>query len=285
VNRTRKVKEMLLRTTKFLISTSLLLSLDGALIVIFGSFLYGIPINYQLTIASFLAVFSVYNLNKATDKREDSINRPETASKSTLYYLVPSIAAMIVSLFLGVLNGVFAVLILSTPFIVGLFYSVKISPKLPRLKEVLGAKSFLVAFTWSMNGAFLPLPTQLISLDKITLVFLYIFIQVTVNTILFDALDAKGDSLMRIKTLPIVLGPKKAKSILLLLNSTLIIWLTFCEFEGFFTRFMYALFFGVIYSYVLIVYFLGKNKRTLRAELMIDGEWMPIVTLMKLIIK
>ncbi len=276
---------MLLRTVKFLVSTSLLLSLDGALIVIFGSFLYGTPVNYQLTIASFLAVFSVYNLNKATDKREDSINRPETASKSTSYYIVPSIAAMIVSLFLGVLNGVFAVLILGTPFIVGLFYSVKMSPKLPRLKEVLGAKSFLVAFTWSMNGAFLPLPAQLISLDKITLVFLYIFIQVTVNTILFDALDAKGDSLMRINTLPIVLGPKKAKSLLLLLNSTLILWLVFCEFEGLFTRFTYALFFGIIYSYVLIGIFLGKNKRTLRAELMIDGEWMPIVTLMKLIIK
>ena len=200
---------MLLRTAKFLISTSLLLSLDGALIVIFGSYLYGTPINYQLTIGSSLAVFSVYNINKATDKREDAINRPETASKSTSYYIVPAIAAMIVSLFLGVLNGVFAVLILSTPFIVGLFYSVKMSPKLPRLKEVLGAKSFLVAFTWSMNGAFLPLPGQLLSFDKITLVFLYIFIQVTINTILFDALDAKGDSLMKINTLPIVLGPEK----------------------------------------------------------------------------
>ena len=285
MQRTGKVKKIFLRTAKFLISYSLLLSLDGALIVIFGSLLYGIPINYQLTIASFLAVFSVYNLNKATDKKEDSINLPETASKSTSYYIVLSIAAMIVSLFLGVLNGVFSVLILSTPFIVGLFYSVKISPKLPRLKEVLGAKSFLVAFTWSMNGAFLPLTGQLISFDKITLVFLYIFIQVIVNTILFDALDAKGDSLMRIHTLPIVLGLKKVKRLLLLLNSTLIFWIFFCVFENFFTRFMFALFFGVIYSYILIGYFLGKNKRILRAELMIDGEWIPIVTLMKLIIK
>ena len=63
---------------KFFTSNALLLALDGPLVVLFGFMLYGIDVNITIIAASFLGVFSIYTLNKATDKREDSIT-PEVS--------------------------------------------------------------------------------------------------------------------------------------------------------------------------------------------------------------
>ena len=88
---------------KFLISNSLFLALNGSMVVVFAYFLYGIEIAPILLLLAFLTTFSMYGLNKATDNAEDAINRPETVSRDKAHYLVPSIAAMLVSLALGTL--------------------------------------------------------------------------------------------------------------------------------------------------------------------------------------
>ncbi len=271
------------RIAILLTSTSLLLALDGPLIVIFGYLLYGISINFLIVAASFLAVFSVYNLNKATDKTEDAINRPGAATKSTSYYVIPSFIAMIASFIIAFAVNIFALLILMTPIVVGFFYSVKITHKLPRLKEIVGAKSIFVAFTWSLSGAFLPLTTGYADGYRIGLVFCYIFIQVIVNTILFDTLDIKGDAASGMKTVPIILGKNRTRRLLVVTNSILCVWLVFCGLEGIFVKYLPALGFGVFYTYVLIWQFMSGNCPRLLAEVLVDGQWFPIVVLMKII--
>ena len=275
-------KTLFKKIAKRLTSTSLILALDGPLIVIFGYLLYGVPVNPEIIVASFLAVFSVYNLNKATDKAEDAINRPETATKPASHYIFPSIAAMLLSFAIGASVSPFALIVLVTPVIVGLFYSVKFSRKLPRLKEILGAKSLLVAFSWSFSGTFLPLSTQSADAGKIGLVFTYIFIQVIVNTILFDFLDMKGDSFSGMKTIPLVLGRNRTKNLLIVANSLLGLWLALCGFEGYFMKYLPALGFGVFYGYVIIWHFLRGGDHRLTAELMVDGQWLPLVAFMRL---
>jgi 4-hydroxybenzoate polyprenyltransferase len=273
------------RTAKFLISTSLLLSIDGSLIVIFGCLLYNIPINLGLIIASFLAVFSVYNLNKATDKAEDSINRPGIVSKSTSFYVIPSVIAMIVSLVIGALNGVFAILILSTPIFIGLLYSVKISKNIPRFKEITGAKSISVALSWSLIGALLPLASGAINAEEVFLVFIYIFIQVMINTIIFDAFDVKGDATIGIKTIPVALGLSNTRRVLFLANTILIPWTIFCYFQGLFVQFLPALIFGIAYGYLILWRYLDSGHRSLASDLLIDGEWVFIVPLMRFLLR
>ncbi len=271
------------RVVKCLVSTSLLLSLDGALIYIFASYLYETQINPQLIVASFLGVFSVYNLNKATDRAEDQMNQRETTANSNIYYIIPSVLAMAVSLIIADLNSVFALLILTIPLVVGLFYSVKISNRLPRLKEVTGAKSILVALSWSVTGSLLPLSMQAVDLQRVGLVFSYIFIQVLVNTVLFDVLDTTGDLVTGIKTIPALLGLSQTRVFLMLANSTLIFWIAFCFADGLFLRFLPALFFGVMYGYGIICYFMRKNSRKISTDIFIDGQWLLILPLMKII--
>ena len=275
---------MWVRATKLLISTSLLLSLDGALIVVFGSLLYGTQMDLELVIAAFLAVFSIYNLNKITDKVEDSINQRERAFKTNKIYSVLSVGAIIISLAIGALKGFFYLLILLTPIILGIFYSVKMSNKLPRLKEITGAKSIIVAFSWSTTGAFLPLTSGTINFMETSLVFTYIFIQVLINTVLFDSFDTKGDLVTGIKTIPSLLGQSRTKVLLLSVNSTLIFWLGLCYIEGIFKQFLLPLLFGIIYGYLIILRFLGKNLREVSTEIIIDGEWLLIVPMMKLFV-
>jgi 4-hydroxybenzoate polyprenyltransferase len=246
--------------------------------------LYGIQVNIVILVASFLGVFSVYSLNKVTDKKEDSINRPDQSLKSTKRYVVLSIATMTASLFLGATVSIFAFLILLTPTFVGILYSVRVSPSLPRLKEIVGAKSILVAFSWSLSGAFLPLALQGVDWESITLVFAYIFIQVIINTILFDFLDTRGDRDSGIRTIPIVFGTEKTKKMLLLVNTSLALMITIFGVDGDFLKVMPALFFGVVYGYFIIWRFLKDPINRLSAELMIDGTWFPLVTAVKIIL-
>jgi len=271
-------------TAKFFTSNSLLLALDGPVIVFFGYVLYGIQVNILVLTASFLGVFSIYSLNKVTDTKEDSINRPEQSSRSTKRYAVLSIVTMIVSLSLGAIVSIFAFLILLTPTLVGILYSVRVSKSLPRLKEIVGAKSVLVAFSWSLYGAFLPLALQGADWDSVTLVFTYIFIQVIINTILFDFFDTRGDKDSGIRTIPIVFGPEKTKKMLLLVNTSLAFLIIIFGVDGDFLKVMPALFFGVVYGYFIICRFIKGPINRLSAELMIDGSWFPLVALVKIIL-
>jgi 4-hydroxybenzoate polyprenyltransferase len=247
--------------------------------------LYGIDVNITILVAAFLGVFSIYTLNKATDKKEDSINRPDQSSRSPTYYVAVSFITMILSLILGFLVSLFAFLILLTPTLVGILYSVRVSPRFPRLKEIVGAKSVLVAFSWSLYGAFLPLTLHGSDLPNITLVFTYIFMQVIINTILFDFFDTKGDRESGIRTLPTVFGTEKTKKMLLLANSSIAIIITLFELDGYFLKGLPGLVFGVVYGYFIIWHFVKEPVNRLSAELMIDGAWFPLVIFVKLFLR
>ncbi len=90
-------KNKIVKIAKFFTSNALLLALDGPLVVLFGYMLYGIDVNITIIAASFLGVFSIYTLNKATDKREDRLNKPDQCSRSATYYVAISFVTMIFS--------------------------------------------------------------------------------------------------------------------------------------------------------------------------------------------
>jgi 4-hydroxybenzoate polyprenyltransferase len=269
----------------FLTSSSLYLALNSALVVFLGFVLYKTAISIPIMIAAFLATFSVYALNKATDKTEDAINRPTIASKNPRYYLIPSLAALILSLTIGLLDGPLADLILIAPLLVGLFYSVRFSKRVPRLKEVVGVKSILVAFSWAFTGSLLPALMAPVDHELVLLVFVYIFFSLLVNTVLFDVLDLKGDRVSGVRTIPFVLGSRRTKVFLILMNSCLVIWLVYSVSRGLFLSCMPALAFGVLYGYVMIGHFAGRHIRRLRAELLVDGEWIPLVAILRLFLR
>jgi 4-hydroxybenzoate polyprenyltransferase len=266
-------------------SNSVFLALNGALVVVFACFLYGIEISSKVVLAAFLATFSVYCLNMITDKKEDAVNRCETASKKTHYYIVASAAAMLVSMAIGISISLSALIILAAPLLIGCVYSIQITKSIPRLKEVVGVKSVAVAFSWALTGALLPITIQSMPAYKEVLVFFYLFAQILVNTIIFDALDIRGDRVSGINTVPIALGLKNTKKLLLTINGSLVIWLLFCLLDGVFMNLISTLVFGVVYEFGIIWYFLRRDRPRLHAELIVDGEWLPLVVLMRVFLR
>jgi len=266
-------------------STSLLLALNGMMVVVFGFLLYSFTIVPPLLLAAFLVTFGVYGLNKVTDKAEDAVNRPETLPCASGYYLVFSITSMIFGFLIGLLEGAIAFIILLTPVIIGVIYSVRISKSIPRLKEIVGVKSLVIAASWALTGCLLPESISAEKFQASIIVFVYIFIRVLVGAILCDVLDKKGDFASGVETIPIKLGRTKTKKLLILINSFEILLLVYCLATGMFIRFVPALIFGVSYGYLAIWFFFKDSCKRLTAGLMLDGEWLPIVIIVCLLIR
>ena len=271
------------KVLRFMVSSSILLSLNGVMVVVFGFFLDAATIMLPLLFAAFLVTFGVYGLNKFTDKAEDSINRPETVPRTSSYYLVFSIVSMIMGFSIGLLESIFVFFVLCAPVMIGVIYSVKISKSIPRLKEVVGVKSLVVAASWALTGCLLPNSFSTAKLQVIVIVFVYIFIRVFVGTILCDVLDTKGDLATRVETIPLRLGRNKTKKLLILLNSLGILLPIYCEATGILTRFVPALIFGIVYGYLAIWFFFKNSCKRFTAGLILDGEWIPIVIILFLL--
>ncbi|MCX8150447.1 MAG: UbiA family prenyltransferase [Candidatus Bathyarchaeota archaeon] len=273
-------RPQVLNIKNFAIIAPFYLALNGCFVVVAGFLFYGENFDFLVLLAAFLATYSVYSLNKATDKVEDEINQTGLDTKSTKFFTWSAFTATTISLAIGLMISPSVVVVLLTPMLVGLVYSVKLSKNIPRIKEIPGVKSVSVALCWAFTGSILPAVTQPILWEKVFLVFLYIFINILVNTILFDVLDMKGDLKSGVKTIPHLLGHRKTKRFLLSMNSSVFLWITYCVFRGYFLNYIPALLFGVFYVYFLLFYFLKNRQLRSRAGLMIDGEWIPITLLM-----
>jgi 4-hydroxybenzoate polyprenyltransferase len=262
---------------KIITSTSIFISINALFVVMLSFRLYEVDANLVIYVIAFLITLSIYNLNKVTDKNEDLINKPNLNLIKTSYLKIIAIVSMILSIILSASFGIKSFLIVTLPLILGIFYNCKFFPSKPRLKEIVGVKSLVVAFSWAFTGSLLPSIIESIVVKKIIFNFTYIFILIFINTVLFDILDIEGDKECGITTIPISFGLKKTYYLLNIINCLLIPFLIYCLIEKQFINYKYALIWGFFYN-ILIIFIFSKNiKRGLLAELMIDGEWIPLI--------
>ena len=266
-------------------TTPLLLTVNGVMVVIFGFLLYGSEIDPILLSAAFLITFGVYGLNKFTDKKEDSINRPQTLNLTSNYHLVFSIGSMLTGFLIGLLEGILAFIFLVVPIIVGVIYSVQFTKSIPRLKEIVGIKSLVVALSWSLTGSLLPGVSSQESIQVMAIFFAFIFIKVFSGTILCDVLDIKGDLASGIQTIPTRLSKNKTKKLVTIVNSLGMLLIVYCIITGTALGLIPALLFGVFYGYLAIWYYFKKDCKRLTAGLILDGEWLPIVIIALFLIR
>ncbi len=266
----------------FLISTSLFLAVSGVFKLYFAFLLYGIPPKWNLLVATFFVIFSVYGTNKLTDLKEDEINNPERVryirrlARTIRYGSILSFAA---ALILGILSGPEAVLVLVFPVITGFVYSVRILPGRRRLKDVTVVKNLIIAGTWAGGTALLPLAAGSVESLKVLLVYYFFFIKSLINTVLFDVRDVEGDRLSGVETIPVRFGLAKSRTLLLVLNSTLIPWLLMAAQLGYFREYLSVLLFSILNGYAYILYFTRRIRSGKALDLWVDGEWIYTVAL------
>lgn len=274
------------RVASFLISTSLFLAINGSFKVFFSGLLFNI-FAFNMVIITFLTTFSTYGLNKLTDFREDSINTPERAEaikKIELIFKLSVAVSFFLSLVLGFFESILTLPILLFPLLLGILYSIRFSRKIPRLKDITGVKNLTIALSWAVGSTFFPL---IYLADKkiilIILVFYFFFLKSYINSIIFDICDIEGDRMSGVMTIAVSLGREKTKILLLILNSTLLLWLI--VFHDYFMKYFYALFFSIAYGYWYIMHFCGAGaKRGKSLDLLVDGEFI-LISVVALFVK
>ncbi|MDI9436760.1 MAG: UbiA family prenyltransferase [Euryarchaeota archaeon] len=262
----------------FLIYNSLFISLVCVFLTYVSFEVLNVQPNTILLFAVFLSTFSVYSLNRLTDLEEDSVNVPGRESyvkgkeKSLLALCIISYG---VALLLGFLVNPVTVLVLLFPLGIGILYSLEVSPKLPRLKNIPGMKNFSVTLSWAAGAAFIPVVFSYPGLWITFLLFYFVFVKFLVNTISFDVRDIEGDKKSGVRTIPVLLGRSRTKLLLFGIQSTLIFWMLIVISEGIFTRYWLLFTLSIVYGFWYIHYFSENRKRgTFSRDLLIDGEWM-----------
>ena len=265
----------------FLTITSIFIAIIAFLLPYFSFLLYEVRVNFNLLLASSLAIFAIYSLNKLTDIKEDSVNVPDRAGfieKNKRFVTWATIVSFIAALSLSFLQNPLSIFVILFPFCMGIVYSIKILGF--RLKDITGIKNIVVALPWAVIGTFLPLAISFCEFVVILLIFYFFFIKCFINTVIFDIRDIEGDGMSGVRTIPVVFGRQKTKNLLLVLNSTLIPWLAFSYHAGFFHQYLFILIFAITYGYGYILLFCKEGIKIGKSlDLLVDGEWIPVVIL------
>lgn len=255
----------------FLGVSSLYIGFSGFCATFVGFILLGVRPNLHACIAVFLAVFSVYSLNKLTDRKEDAINFPERLgflAGRTRLILVYSLMSYALSVLLIYGEKSMSIPVIFIPLLANSLYSCRLIPGLPRLKDIPFMKNLVVAFSWALVCVLIPAAYSGCSDAGVILIIYFMTQKYLINTILYDIRDVAGDRENGIRTVPCLLGPKKTLLILLAINSTLLPLLALTEGTS-------RLLIGgmIVYGYVYILHF-SKKQSPLSLDLVVDGEWM-----------
>jgi 4-hydroxybenzoate polyprenyltransferase len=209
----------------FLVFSSLYLALECVAMAYISCYIQQIAWSPECVIIPFLIAFAIYNLNRKTDEDEDAINREDRYRftkryEKSLFWL--SLAGIGVSLVLSAFHGTMAVLVTLIPFVCGTLYSVRwLPPGLPyrRLKEIPFVKNIMVGFAWAFFLALLPVALSNSVPDTRTLIMclLFFFWGIMASTIP-DIRDRVGDARTGVRTIPVIYGEEKTKSILTSMN-------------------------------------------------------------------
>lgn len=234
---------------KFIVHLNIVEGIDAVAAGIFVFFIGGKNILITPLLVLFFSTLFLYTLNRLSDVKEDRINYPERVyyfKKFQNKILPISLFFFLISLAIAFFNSMYSFLWLIFPFILVFAYSFF------RLKRFLFLKNLIVATGWSAIPFFISTYINL-SLTKIIICSIVIFISILVNTIIFDIKDTKGDKIHRIFTIPNTYGIKFTKYLCYALSFSLLVLISiFLYLKILSLNFIWLIFFPLyifIYTY------------------------------------
>ncbi len=203
-------------STLRLLNSSTAVAFSGALRLHIAFLFAGIEPNIPVYLAIGLVIYSTYTLDRALDCEEDAINRSElTGSKKKIAIIVCIISFLAGALIFAGEKIYFASFF---PFFVGYLYSkgIKAGKFRIKLKGGMGGKNIVIGITWGGTIASI-VASYTGNILAISSIFLFFFMKLFINSVLYDFKDIKGDAAAGIRTLPVCLGKEVVRKILLVL--------------------------------------------------------------------
>jgi 4-hydroxybenzoate polyprenyltransferase len=136
-----------------------------------------------------------------------------------------------------------------------------------------------------MTGALLPYALGTVEFQKVIFVFAFIFIQVLVKEVIFDYLDMRGDKVSGVTTIPMVLGKRRTKFFLVVINAFSGLLVMFSILSGLIIQFVSLSIFGILFSFLIIWLFVDNDHERFHAESAVEGKWIPLAGLIKAILR
>lgn len=284
VNSNRKLIEMLRRFVSLIAPTAVTIPLVAASMTYVVSQTLSVSLPFSIYLLIALVFLSIYLVNRNTDLKEDAINDVKKYAFSKSYGKYLSLTAK-VSFVLAVLIasalGVKIMLVASVPFLLGALYSIGWpsgdKSRRFRLKQKFLLKNLTIAAGWAvgvvgLSGIF-AFGGSVFSW-AVFAVFIFLFMRVFINTIVFDMRDVRGDEKNKIITIPVRFGIARTKRVLIWINSLLGIGIFVATLEGVLPPLMHFANLSTFYTYGYIRLF-GRphvdNK--LLCDVVVDGEY------------
>lgn len=290
VNRANPVQPVCQILTHLVVYSSLYTAAMMAAMVYLSCHLQGLSFDPVATTIMMLVVFAVYNLNRKTDEDEDAVNHTERYSFTKKYEAIlfrSAISAFILAFCLSALQGPGSLLVTTIPVVAGIVYSVPLLPArlgFRRLKEIPFIKSLIVAFSWAVPPALLPICHAGLPVDAATgIVGVFFFFQIFTNTVVYDLRDVEGDAASGVRTIPTILGTRKTLFLLTGMNLTVgtVLMFTGGALSGLCVALLLAA--GTVYAQGYLLGFRRFGKEKLFFELFTDGEFILLAIILYLL--
>ena len=231
-----------------------------------------VPINMAIMV---LYVFAMHTLNRFIDKRGERVfrsSRENVYQEHQQFYVVLALFSLFFSLYLGFVQGVSSFLLLLVISILGIFYNLPIFPfrgRALRLKELPGSKNISVALAWASVGTIFPFLANP-SFPPITLVIAFLFIAGTVfiRSSMVDLLDIQSDRLIGRETIPVVIGERNTRKLLIQIIFIIELLLFFSYFIKWISSLALVLLVGLFY---ILMCFNLYDKKSKFSETVLEG--------------
>ncbi len=273
---------------KEIIHGGYLTALGAPALVLTTSIITRSDINLPLLIISYLIPLIIYSYDYMSDLDKDiesNSDRYEHLHKKKKYYPIIMIFYIILLITLLIVFSnyklvLFIILITFGGFLYATVFK-GLTKKIPIFKNI------YTVLTWSLGGTlFVPLQFSLTISLPFIIIFLFINMKGMINAIFFDLKDSLIDSKEGLKTLPVILGKKRAVRLLHLLNLVSFIPLIMAVI----LQIIPAISISLILFYFYSFYYLNKAQKSIDDDIWVrlgsiaDFEFIfwPIVLLISL---
>jgi len=204
------------KPTLDLLNSSTMVAFGGAVRLHIAFLLAGIPVWIPIYCAFAFIVYATYTLDRSMDCAEDSINNPGRRNADHSIGLFAAVAAFFSGIFLFVLEGIYLAPFL--PIFIGFLYTrgVRIGSTTYSLKGSCGGKNCVIGFTWGCTIALIT-SHWCTSIPTLGVIFVFYFSKMFVNSVVFDFKDIRGDRAAGIRTLPVWIGEKVTRVVLIVI--------------------------------------------------------------------
>ncbi len=189
-----------------------------------AAMLQGLRPSMPAILTAVLYLLCMHTFNNLIDSTSDRYNDPDRGKfyhKNKILLWIMTVASGIGALWSAWGMGPLFALLLASMSVMGVIYIISLVPRIadgtipPKIREIPGSKTILVALAWGIVTAIIPAIEGFGSIRPETVpVFLWSVSLVFIRTAFFDILDMQGSRIAGKETLPILLGENQTMYLL-----------------------------------------------------------------------